>query len=125
MTHSTPTPQVSPGAGWHLVGETKLSVQAGVNSLMQAWLTESLLPLCLNETLLDKILASATLAAERSIQAVTEVQRDHIHLRVYTSAAGPAAGKTWGFFQTEKVSRQPGGDQPADHAVVIYLYLEE
>jgi hypothetical protein len=120
MTDTTMDAKDSSGFDWQLLGKLTLTEGSPTYSLVKTWLVETLSPLSLNTSLLDKIITSAKLAAEYTLQSPSAKRFKHIHLLVFTSAMHPSNGQTWGFFRIEKIDRLV----EEDHAIEFYLYLE-
>jgi hypothetical protein len=114
----------SSGVDWQLLGKLTLTEQSPIDGLIQTWLVETLSPLNLNTNLMEKIIASAQLAAEFTLQSPSAKRFKHIHLVVFTSALLPSNGQTWGFFRIEKIDRLVEENHFPDHAIEFYLYLE-
>jgi hypothetical protein len=91
---------------------------------IKIWLVETLRPLNLKASFLDKILTSAQLSAENTLQSPAANRLKHIHLLLFTSAILPSEGQTWGFFRIEKIDHLVEENQLPDHAIEFYLYLE-
>jgi hypothetical protein len=114
----------SSGVDWQLLGNLTLTEQYSKGGLIQTWLVEILSPLSLNTNLLDKIVTSAQLAAQYTLQSTSARKIKHIHLLIFTSALHPSNGQTWGFFRIEKIDHLVEENQLPDHAIEFYLYLE-
>jgi hypothetical protein len=111
-------------AYWRLSGETELPVRAFSDDRLQDWLAETLHSLNLNPGLLLKILSSARDVINRDLQAIHGTDLEHIQMQIYTPAAGPPVGQTWGFFRTERMEAPLPGSHSINHAIAFYLYPE-
>jgi hypothetical protein len=112
-----------PGS-WRLLGEIELLVGAAGNDHIYMWLVETLRPLKLNDRFLNKILASAELAAVVDRRAGIEAAHEPMHLLIYTPEDSPSNGQSWGFFRVEKKSDLQSADLNPKHAIAFYLYRE-
>lgn len=112
------------GANWQLFGELELSVGAGAGSLIQTWLLDTLSPLHLSAGFLNKILASARLALETTLQAEAGNQIECIRLLVYTLQDHSSDGQSWGFCRIEKGLSSPAARQSHVAAIEFFLYQE-
>lgn len=106
---------------WRLFGEIELPTGTAANDHINAWLVKTLRPLNLNGRFLDKILASAALAASGD-PAAHEAAQGHMHVLVYMPEDSPSNGQSWGFFRVEKRGDPQSADH--DHAIAFYLYRE-
>ena len=118
-----PTPRVS-GTDWHVLGEFELPFGMDVHSIIHVWLSDILTPLDLDVNFLNKVSKSAEEAAVRAIQTETVMKYQHTHLLIYISADRPSNGGTWGFFRIMKVETTAENEDPRDHSIEFYLYLE-
>lgn len=110
--------------GWQIFGALELPFGVDAHSTIHAWLTEVLLPLKLPLAFLDKILISADGLATRMMQTGTVMDIQHTHLLIYIPANRPLNGQTWGFFRIEKVDPAEKIENPCNHSIEYYLYLE-
>jgi hypothetical protein len=120
MMHSKESKDVD----WQLLGKYTLTRQSLPDNLIRTWLVETLSPLNLKASFLDKVLTSAQLSAENTLQSPSANRFNHIHLLIFTSAMLPFDGETWGFFRIEKIDGRVEENQSPDHAIEFYLYLE-
>ena len=109
---------------WQLLGELELRIDTGADSSIGEWLMEILKPLHLSKDFTGKIVKSAEEAIVRAMQSETVMKQQHTHLLIYIPADRPANGGTWGFFRIEKVGTEAENENPRDHAIEFYLYLE-
>jgi len=107
-----------------MVGEAEFPIGTTMDDLVHTWLVDTLQPHNLNARLLEKIIESAHLASERNIQYVDGQDSDHVHMLIFTPLDIPSHGQSWGFFRVEKRGDPPGENDPHDHAISFYLYLE-
>lgn len=112
------------GTDWRTMGEFEMTIGDEADGLISAWMTEVLSPLDLHTDFLNKILKSAQEAAARSIQADTMMVFEHIHLLVFAPRENASKRKTWGFFRIEKIGTPTANENPHDHSIEFYLYLE-
>jgi hypothetical protein len=109
---------------WRLLGEVELLVSAAGNEPIYTWLVETLRPLDLNDRFLNKILASAELAAVHDPTPAVDAVHGYVHLLIYTPEDSLANGQSWGFFRVEKKGDPQSADHNHDHAIAFYLYRE-
>ena len=109
---------------WQILGELELSAGSDTNSAIGTWLAEILLPLNLQTDFMDRVLKSAQDAAARSIGAETMTAFEHIHLLVFAPRENRTKGQTWGFFRIEKAGASTVTENPGDHSIEFYVYLE-
>ena len=109
---------------WRLFGEIELPVGAAIKDHIYIWLVETLRPLDLNDRFINKILASAELAALYDPTAAVEMPHGHMHVRIYVPEDNAPTGQTWGFFRVEKKGSPQSSEPNQDHAIVFYLYRE-
>ena len=122
MTHKHSFLNEYPGE-WQLFGEINLIADFSTNNHINTWLVETLRPLKLNVRFLDKILASAALAA-RSDPASDEAAPEQVRLLVYMSEESQSNGQSWGFFRVEKKGDPHSSEPNQDHVIAFYLYRE-
>ena len=120
MIHSKNSSRVD----WQLLGKHTITRQSLSETPINIWLVETLRPLNLKASFLDKILTSAQLSAENTLQSPSATRFEHIHLLIFTSAMLSFDGETWGFFRIEKIDGLVEENQSPDHAIEFYLYLE-
>lgn len=119
MKHSITDQNDLSGASWQILGNLELPVDFDANPGVDAWLAELLRPLNLHADFQNEVLISTLEAASRASRAFK-----HIHLHIFVPAVRSAEGQTWGFFRIEKIENSlPEKDIP-DHAIELYLYLE-
>ena len=111
-------------SGWHLYGELELPASANARSLLQTWLVETLHPLSLNASFLEKIFTSSRLSVDRTLQSPVGKQSKHIHILIFASVHQPLPGNTWGFFVIEKIENTSNENHIPAHAIEFYLYQE-
>jgi hypothetical protein len=109
---------------WLLWGELKLPFGVDAHSRINAWLSDVLNPLQLYVDFFNKIWKSAEDAAARNMQTERVLKDQHIQLLLYIPASRPLNLKTWGFFRIEKVESAEENENPCDHSIELYLYLE-
>lgn len=119
----TSSPNLSK-SGWRILGELELPIGAEADSVVSAWLTQILNPLNLHTDFLNKVLKSAQDAAARAMQVDNLMKFRHIHLLAFAPADVTSMGETWGFFRIEKVGSSLGRENPFEHSIEFYLYLE-
>jgi hypothetical protein len=124
MTNTMMHSQDTSGVDWQLLGKYTFTRESLPDNLVSAWLANTLRPLNLKTSLIDKILTSAQLAAESTLQLPSSNRFKHIHLLIFTSAMHPSDGQNWGFFRIEKIGPLSEENQSPDHAIEFYLYLE-
>jgi hypothetical protein len=112
------------GTYWQLLGELKLPFGVDAHPRINAWLANVLSPLYLPADFLNKIWKSAEEVAARNIQTERMLKDQHIQLLLYVPASRPLNLKTWGFFRIEKVQSALENENPCDHSIEFYLYLE-
>jgi hypothetical protein len=49
---------------------------------------------------------------------------EHLHLLIFAPADRTVEGDTWGFFRIEKAGTSTTKENPSDHSIEFYLYLE-
>ena len=113
-----------PKTGWQTLGELELSVGAGVNDILPAWLTEILYPLDLPMDFLQRVLNSLQDSTSRALQSSTNVTLGHIHLSVFVPNNLISKGKNWGFFNIERIENRGDEVVAQGHSIEFYLYME-
>jgi len=114
----------SPGADWQTLGELELPVDTNIVDAINVSLAEILTPLNLSTNFLNKILNSAQESVVRAQQSDTSKSFGHIHISIFAPNKQIQNGKTWGFFQTERI-RNPSEDVDShQHTIDYYLYTE-
>jgi hypothetical protein len=108
---------------WIKFGELRLPFDVDAEAMINAWLSETLAPLHLHVDFLNKVSASAHVAATRAMQSEPVMAFDHIHLLVFVLESLDPKGHTWGFFRIEKMDSAADVSRP-NHAIEFYLYLE-
>lgn len=123
MNKTESTSGILPAAGWHVLGEIDLTADSNPGENLHARLTEILMQLHLDNSFLDKVLASAQEYALRAAQN-TGTSDGHIHLAILVPQERQSSGNTWGFFRIEKIEYAEQKGSYSDHTVEFYLYLE-
>jgi hypothetical protein len=113
-----------PGAGWQILAELVLPVEVSTGDAIHEWLADSLQPLNLPADFMDKILRSALDIATRSMQADALEKPDHTHIIILVMQQYAENGKSWGFFQVDKIEGPKELHHLSDHTVEYYLYVE-
>lgn len=124
MNHTNHPTHNFEGTNWHILGELKLTIEAIAGNTTHAWLTDVLHPLNLHADFLNKILTSAQLATERTVQAASIIKSEHIHLIVFVPSGPILQKRNWGFFRVEKIENTADGNADPEHAIEFYLYME-
>lgn len=124
MNNSNPSHNL-PHTDWQMLGELKLPVGSSTEDAIHAWLSEVLDPLALDAHFLDQILQSAQDAAGRALRSERAAEFRHLHFLVHAPQHSAFNGRTWGFFQVEKMGTSTENGYPLDHLIELYLYLEE
>jgi len=114
----------SPSPDWQTLGKIKLPVDANIVEAINVSLAEILTPLNLSTDFLNKILNSAQDSVMRAQQSDASKSFGHIHISIFAPNKQIQNGKTWGFFQTERI-RNPSEDVDSHgHTIGYYLYTE-
>ena len=115
-----------PAAGWQLLGKLDLPVGPEMENSLGIRLTELLAPLKLQSDFLNRIWRSSQQAAGRVIAATDKVnQIRHIHMLIFVPQNPEGKGKTWGFFRIERQESPVEAPKLPDHAIELYLYMED
>jgi hypothetical protein len=128
MKQNKASPTKIPATDWQILGELELPVVAEVDGVVSAWLTKTLNLFKFQTDFLSKVTKSAQDAAVRArISERGQTELEHIHLRLFvprTDLFTLYRGQSWGFFRIEKVGTSTENENPFDHSIEVYLYLE-
>jgi hypothetical protein len=125
MEHINHSPHKFSGTDWQTLGELEVHSDSYVERVIQVWLNDTLQPLDLHSDLLHRILKSACEAAIRTLNFQNASMRfGHIHLLAFAPRNHDAKSQTWGFFRLEKVGADTENEDPRDHSIEFYLYLD-
>ena len=113
-----------PHTDWQVLGELELPVGSSSEDAIYDWLMNVLNPLALQAHFLNQILQSARDAAGRAMRSERAAEFRHVHFSVHAPRQPASNGKTWGFFQIEKMRNNPDGENLYDQAIQYYLYIE-
>ena len=124
MKDNDSPPEKTLGTDWQILGELKLSIDAGAHSDISIWMAKTLSPLNLHEDFINKILKSARDVVTHAMQTESGKVPEHLHLSIFVSQDHGSSGRPWGFFRVEKLKGVNTADNDLDHAIEFYLYLE-
>ncbi len=113
-----------PRLDWRALGQFKLSIEPDADSVINAWLKETLAPLNLPKDFLGKVLKSARELVTRVVETATITEPGHLHFSVFASTDRISHGQAWGFFRIEKLEDATEGEGISNHAIEFYLYPE-
>ena len=125
MKHTHPNPASLPAANWRSLGQLEVRSSSNVEDLIHVWLAETLNSLELPMDLFNRVLRSASEAANRALQ-LNEVNTTlgHIHLLAFVPHDYTSRGLTWGFFRLEKLEGNGQDHSLPHHSIELYLYLD-
>jgi hypothetical protein len=123
--NNTNTSHNIPHTDWQVLGELELPVGSSSKDAIYDWLLNVLNPLALQAHFLSQILQSARDAAGRAMRSERAAEFRHLHFLVHAPRHSASKGKTWGFFQVEKMGTSTESGYPLDHLIELYLYLEK
>lgn len=124
MNTMHPQPNHSPSADWQTLGELELPVDTNIVDAINTSLAEILTPLNLSTDFINKILESAQDSAARVKQSNAAITFGHIHISIFAPNKPIQNGKTWGFFQTERIRNHSESADSNEHTINFYLYTE-
>lgn len=124
MTSNNPSLDNFIDNDWQILGELTLPIDLDPLGIIDAWLTETLQPLRLQEGFTGKIIHSAQQAVESTGLANARGDFEHFHLLIYSQPVHPEHTNSWGFFRIEKIEKDKADKIPPDHAIEFYLYPE-
>ena len=113
-----------PRLDWRALGQFKLSIEPDADSVINAWLKETLAPLNLPKDFLGKVLKSARELVTRVVETATITEPGHLHFSVFASTDHISHGQAWGFFRIEKLEDATEVDGIPNHTIEFYLYPE-
>ena len=121
---NTNTSHNIPHTDWQIMGELELPVDSSTEEAIHAWLSDVLNPLALHADFLNQIIQSAQDAAGHAIRSERAAEFPHLHFLVHAPRHPAFNGKTWGFFQIQKLGDSTEDANSHDHTIEFYLYLE-
>ena len=107
---------------WSTLGKIELPADASIDDTVRVWLIEILNPLNLTVEFFEKFQKSAQASAVRAVAANGLVPFLHIHISIQVPQNHRSLGKSWGFFQIERIDTKVGDIDV--HAIDFYLYVE-
>jgi len=109
---------------WQILGELELPVGLSVDDKIHTWLTEILSPLNLSTEFFERFLKSAQASASHAMGAKGSVQLGQVHISILMLQVHSLVGKSWGFFQIERIDNKADDVDAHEHAIDFYLYVE-
>lgn len=109
---------------WQTLGKLELLDGANTNVLIYAWLSEVLKGLNLSSEFFERFLNAAQTSAARAREKNGSIPPAKVHISILASLIDNSSGKSWGFFQIEKIEAQTGKAALPEHAIDFYLYVE-
>ena len=109
---------------WQTIGELDLSVDISTDDVIRAWLTKILNILDLSTEFFERFLKSAQASVTRALGAKGSVPLRYVHISILAQNKHHLTGKSWGYFQIERIDTKVDSVDVQEHAIDFYLYVE-
>ena len=109
---------------WQTIGGIELSVGIGTNDAIHAWLIEILNTLNLATEFFERFLKAAQTTVTRDMRANGLASLVYVHISILAPQKHNSTGKSWGFFQIEKIETKADNVNTHIRAIDFYLYVE-
>ena len=111
-------------SGWQTIGELGVSVGIDTDNVIHVWLTKVLSSLYLSTEFVERFSKSVLASVTRAFGTNGMVPFVNVHISILTPHIYNSVGKSWGFFQIERIENQGETVDTRDHAIDFYLYVE-
>ena len=112
-------------ADWQILGELELPVALRLDDAIRDWLAEILFPLNLPTRFFKRFLKSVQVSAMHAMAANSSIPLGHIQISILVLQKRYSAGKSWGFFQIERIDTKVDDVDSQHYAIQYYLYVED
>jgi len=109
---------------WQTLGELTLPVGVSSGDILNTWLPEILNTINLSTDFFERFLQSVQASAVRAMEANVPVRDAHVHISILVPHKHDSIGRSWGFFQIEKIETKTDTVDTHIHAIDFYLYVE-
>jgi len=112
------------GTDWQILGELELPIIIRPDDAIREWLAEILPPLNLSTEFFKRFLRSAQASAVHALGKNSSMPLGHIHISILVLQKHYSAGKSWGFFQIERIDMKVDDVDSQHYTIDYYLYVE-
>lgn len=110
---------------WQILGELELPVALHPDDAIRDWLAEILSPLNLSTGFFNRFLKSAQASVMQALGEHSSIPLGHIQISILVLQKRYSAGKSWGFFQIERIDMKVDDADFQHYAIDYYLYVED
>lgn len=109
---------------WQILGELELPDNVSTDDAARLWLTEILNNLDLSTEFFERFLKSAQASITRALGANGLTPFVYVHISILVPNKHNSVGRSWGYFQIERIGTKMNNVDIQEHAIDFYLYVE-